>query len=52
MMTDAAVINDFHSEDFVLLLSEEVSAGWWDKETHKITYSIVIKLTEYSFEVK
>ena len=48
----AIVYKDICSEEFVLFLEIGISAGWWDKEVHKIIYKIVSELIEYSPEVK
>ena len=48
----AIVCKDICREELVLLLGKNISAGWWDKEVHKITYKIVSELIVYSSEVK
>ena len=48
----AIVCKDICREELVLFLEKGISAGWWDKEVHKITYKIVSELIEYSPEVK
>lgn len=50
-MTDVVMVmvNDFCKLDFVLLISSEISSWWWDKEAHKVTYFIILDLTECSF---
>ena len=43
---------DICREKLVSLLEKGISPGWWDKEAHKITYTIVSELIEFSCEAR
>ena len=36
--------------NFIDLLEKVITPGWWDKETHRITYHIVHDLLKYADE--